>query len=158
MKELINPTEVTLEGIGGVMRTYILGDIPYLGGGREVASQFIPTATPKVGDYEANEKLARIMFKFIEVKLDNGSSVRLEQEAIANQHIPDAIIGMKLEAAMLEKCLGFSIAGKLQKFQSGFLEKLPALATKILTQLLDASQKPAKPPTKNSKKATASKT
>lgn len=152
MTDLLNPKSVKIKDMKGVEREYLLGDIPYLSGGREIASQFVSSAMPKVGDYKLNEELCRKMFKFIAVVTDAGA-VKLETDALVNNHVPDFMTGIKLEEAMLENCLGFSIAGKVREYQQEWKTNGAEWITKTLTQLLAALQKQGNVRGKSSKRS-----
>jgi len=160
---MLNEEIVEIEGKDGAVRKFALYDIPYLDGGREVATQFMSTAfmstaMPKVVDYSKNEDLAAKMFKYIAVVQADGVKLPLSTKDLVNNHVPDFITGIKLEEAMLKKQLGFSVAGKLREFQQGWKDQLPELISTIMTQLQAASSPPAKPRSKSSKKTTPSRT
>jgi len=155
---MLNEEIIDIEGKDGVTRKFALYDIPYLDGGREVATQFMSTAMPKVGDYSKNEDLAAKMFKYIAVVQADGVKLPLSTKDLVNNHVPDFITGIKLEEAMLKKQLGFSITGKLREFQQGWKDQLPELISTIMTQLQAASSPPVKRRSKSSKKTTPSKT
>jgi len=154
---MINPETIEVEGKDKVVRKYIISDIPYLSGGREVSSQFVSTAVPKIGDYEANQKLSEIMFRHVAAVVD-GREIQLLTKDLVNNHVPDFITGIKIEEAMLEKCLGFSIAGKVREFRQGLEQKGPALIIKTLTTLKDVFLKPDAAQGTNSKRSIRSKT
>ena len=139
---LLNPTPLEVEGKDGVKRNYLLGDVPYLPDGREIASQFITTAVPKIGDYKLNEALSRKMFKYIAAVVDGSDPIILTTDALINNHVPDFITGIKLEEAMLERCLGFSVAGKLREYQGTWKNKGAGFLIKTLSQLSGALRKP----------------
>jgi hypothetical protein len=155
--ELLNPEERIFKGKDGKARKYILGDIPYLAGGREIATQFMTTGAPKIGDYNANENLAVKMFSYVKAIDDHGNEFLLDNISMVNNHVPDFLTGIQIEEAMLEKCVGFSVVGKLREYQAAWKESLPELITTILTQLQPYLQTQGKQPTKSLKKATAQK-
>jgi len=137
---LIEKKEVKITGKDGIERTYYLGKYPYMPDGREICTQFISTAAPKIGDYKANEALSRKIFKYVAVKIGDNFQT-LETDALINNHVPnDFFTPVKLEAASLEYNMGFSIAGKVQEFQQEWMKDLPALITKTLTQLAQSLQ------------------
>ena len=156
-RPLINPSDIEITGSDGVVRNYRLGSIPYLDGGREIASQFVPTATPKIGDYPANEALSQKMFSFIAFIDGNGKEHILSTKSHVNNFVPDFKTGIQLEYAMLEKCLGFSVASKLRESRQGWKQNLPAQIIKTLTQLLEYLQTPDNAHSTNSEPSTAQK-
>lgn len=131
---LLNPERKEITDKNGETKTFILGDIPYMSGGREVCSQFITTGAPKLGDYKANEALARIIYKHVAVVLEDGTEQILSTDALINNHV-SFDVGVKIELAMLEKTAGFSIAGKIREYQQRWLETLPATVSKMATAL-----------------------
>ena len=148
---LIEPKEFTVNDQNGNPCHYRLGRIPYLSGGREICSQFVSSAMPKVGDYKLNEDLSRNMFKFVSVVRENGTEQALITDNLVNNHVPDFITGIKIEEAMLEHNLGFSVAGKVREFQQAWKTDLPALITKTLTILRQSLQEQDTAPGKSSK-------
>lgn len=131
---LLDPKPVEIDIGNGQTKTFIVSRLPYLAGGREVLTQFMPTAAPKIGDYAANEKLAAKMFEFIAVPREGAEPLRLETSDLVNSHVPNFRAGLQLEKAMLEHNLGFSVAVGLSTFLEGLNARLPALITQILTE------------------------
>jgi len=148
-ENFIDPKDITITDSKGVERTYIISRLPYHGGGRELCTQFAPTGMPKVGDYEANEELSKKMFSHVAAIGPEGNKVVLSTPQFVQNFVPDFQTGMKLEAAMLEHNLGFSVAEKI----SGFLDQLNSIiaqsSTQILTALQEHSSKPTQPQSMN---------
>lgn len=142
---LIDPKDIDIEDQSGINRRYIVSKMPYLNGGREVCSQFISTALPKLGNYQENQKLAEKMFSFIEAVNDDGRNVLLSTKEMVNNHVPDFQTGIKLEAAMIEHNVGFSVTGKIREYREGWEENISGSIIKILIQLRDALQQADKP-------------
>lgn len=130
---MIDPKNVEITDMGGTIRKYRIGKIPYLSGGREVASQFVTSASPKIGNYKTNENLSRIMFANTAVILENGRELKLVTDELVNNHVPDFWTGVKLEQQILEHNLGFSVAGKVLEFQQTLTEELPGWILKMAT-------------------------
>lgn len=151
---MINPKPLSLVDQAGTERQYILGQIPYLAGGREVCSQYISTAAPKIGDYEKNQALAEIMFSHIAVVQDNGTELILTTKELVNNHVPDFVTGIRLEEAMLEHNVGFSVIGKILEYRDQWRENLPGLITRILTILRESLPTPDNAPSTNSEPST----
>ncbi len=135
---LIQPKDITLEAQDGSQHAYRIGKLPYMAGGREVCTQYISTAVPKVGNYQSNEELAAKLLAHVAVIQDDGTELVLKTRELINNHIPDFTTGIKLEQEALEHNMGFSVLGRLQEFQQGWLENLPGSITRILTRLQDA--------------------
>lgn len=147
--ELINEKEVVIED-GESSRTYYISTIPYLSGGRDVCLNYISSIAPKVGDRKLNEELAKVMFKHIEAVDPNGNRIRLTTSELVNNHVPNFLVGAKLEAAMLEHNMGFSVAGKISGFLEMFKSTIEQYLSRILTASVQQSSTPAQPPTENS--------
>lgn len=154
---LLEPKKITLTDQSGKDHVYQLGKMPYLCGGREVCTQFLSTAMPKVGDYEKNEALSLKMFQYIAV-VTADREITLSTIDLVNNHVPDFVTGIKLEEAMLEHNLGFSVLGKLQEYRKQWDQSLPQLLTQILTPFQEAFAKQKSAPGTNSKQSTASRT
>ena len=148
---LLDPKDFEITDQAGTVRHYRLGKIPYLDGGREVCSQFFTTVRPS--DYQLNEKLSLKMFKHIAVINDDGEEIQLKTRQLVNNHVPDFTTGIQLEGAMLEHNVGFSVLGKIRKFQQEWKQGLPEWITKILTQLQAVSRQQVKPPSTNSEQS-----
>lgn len=138
MAELIEPKEFTLTGKDGVERTYVLSILPYPVG-RKVAALYPTANMPKIGDYNVSQEVMQDLFKHIAVRRDDADDLRLTTLALISNHVPDAVTGLKLEAAMLAYNFDFFGQGGLSKFLATFLEtRLPSLI-KTLTPLLPPS-------------------
>lgn len=146
--DLIEPKELVVKTQNGVEKTYIISKIPYMSGGREICTQFITTAAPKVGNYQMNEALSLKMFCFIAVKTDMGQ-VRLSSAELINNHVPDFQTGIRLEKEMLEYNFGFFDLEKIQRSAALVADKLQAFLTPILTRLLEQFSKKDAPPSMN---------
>lgn len=154
---LINPKDITLTGRDGTERRYRIGQIPYLSGGREVCLNFVTTAMPKLGDRKENEDLARKMFAHIAVILEDNTELLLTTDALVNNHVPDFLVGIKLEEAALEHNVGFSVAGKTHEFLRECMDNLPRFITEILTQWQGSLSAKTEQPSKNLEPSTAQK-
>jgi len=151
---LVNPTEVSITGNDGISRKFLIGTIPYFNGGREVGTQFLITATPKVGNYDENQKLAEIMLAHTAAITEDGRNVVLNtRDAVAN-FVPDFKTGIELEAAMLEKVKGFFVPSSIQKYLEEWKRNLPLLLSKALTALQVVSSENDLQPSENSKNTT----
>ena len=153
---LEEPKEITLEDINGVERRYLVGKIPYLAGGRELAVDYFPSA--KRGNYKRNQELAALMFSHVCAFADDGSEIRLMTAALVNNHVPDIPTGLKIELAVAEHNLGFSIAGKIREFQQGWQRSTEQLSSVISTLLRAVSRPPESAHTTNSEPSTAQRT
>ena len=147
--ELIDPKEVVIKGRGDKETTFIISCVPYLAGGRELCTQYPLSALPKIGNYEANEKLAKLLWKYVEIVTPSGTRIRLETSQLIDNHVPDVVTGLKLEAAMLEHNLGFSVPEKISTFLESMSAAIEPLISQIWTGLQAQSSQQAHPPKTN---------
>jgi len=145
---MIRQKEFKLETEDGV-KTYVLHKIPYLAGGREVCTQFIPTGLPKVGDYKRNEELAQIIFSYVDVITEAGTPIRLTTKDLVGNHVPDFQTGVKIEKEMLEFNFGFFDTGKIYASLKSLAQQHQAKILPILMEYLEPLLVKAKPPSKN---------
>lgn len=131
---MIDPKEITIKDQKGIERHYIISKIPYASGGREICSQFLPTAMPKVGNYQVNHDLFLKMMKYVAVVTDNGQ-LSLTTTALVDNHVPDFMTGIQLEKQMLEYNIGFFQDGKISAILGTLSKNAEPLITKILSQL-----------------------
>ena len=142
---MIEPKEVTVAGIDGSEKTFIISKLPATVG-REVVAQYPVSAMPKVGDYQVNEQIMLKMMGYVAVPTETGNNIPLSTKALIDNHCADWQVLAKLEMAMLEYNTSFFGDGKVSKLLSGFAETVPQLITKILTDSLaqlSAKEKPA---------------
>lgn len=138
MAEMIDPSELTITGKDGVERTYVLSILPYPVG-RKVAALYPTANMPKMGDYKVSEEVMCDLFKHVAVRTADGGEIRLTTMALLSNHVPDAMTGLKIEAAMLAKNFDFFGKGGFLKSLATFLEtRLPSII-QTLTQSLPPS-------------------
>lgn len=131
---MIEPKEITVSGIDGVEKAYIISKLPATVG-REVVAKYPVSAMPKIGDYQVNEEIMLKLMKYVAVVTDNGTQLALSTKALIDNHCTDWQALAKLEMAMLEYNTNFLSSGKVSQLLNAFGEKVPALITKILTDL-----------------------
>ncbi len=134
---LLNPIEKPFTTREGVEKVYILSHFPAVPG-REIIAQYPLTAAPKVGDYAQNEAIMRKLMAFVAVPTEQGP-LPLTTEALINNHVPDPLTLAKIEAAMLEYNLGFSLAEGLSTLSNAFGTTLQAWISKTLMGLSQSS-------------------
>lgn len=160
----IDPKEIEIESPRDKKtRKYIISCLPYFEDGKDLAlgarefeSQYLSTGAPKIGDYNKNSEIAKRMFKYVAVVLPEGQKIPLVTTQLINAHVPDFMTGMKIEGAMLEHNLGFSLPEKISGLLETLMKVVDQSATKILTGLQAQSLTVEKPRSKNSKRSTAS--
>ena len=143
---LLDPKKIELTDINGKTREYMIGKIPLMAGGREIASQYVLPNRVDADQYEENQRLSRIIYKNTAVLLPDGSQLILETDELINNHVTDAALAIELETEVFEYNTGFSVTGRVQGFQQALLEALPKLSAETLTHLRDSSL-PSEPPT-----------
>lgn len=137
---LLNPVERTFTTREGVEKVYILSHFPAIQG-REIIAQYPISAAPKIGDYATNEAIMRKLMAFVAVPTDQGP-LQLSTDALINNHVPDPMTLARIEAAMLEYNLGFSIAEGLSTLSNAFGTTLQAWISKTLMGLSAQSSQP----------------
>lgn len=132
---LIEPKEIEVEGEKGV-KTFVISKLPYGSVGREVLTQYVPTGTPMIGDYQKNHALYLKMMGHVCVRLADGRDLPLATQELIDNHVGgDFAMGVKLETEMLEYNLGFFVQGSLSPFFSRLETMLPRKAIQMLTAL-----------------------
>lgn len=136
--EMIKPKDISIMDMDGVEHNFIISRLPYPVG-REVAAVYPTANMPKIGDYKASEAVMLKMFKYIAKVPAEGEPIRLVNMDLIANHIQDATVGLKLEAAMLAFNFDFFGQGGLSGFLKVFLEtRLPSII-KTLIPLLPPS-------------------
>lgn len=124
---MIEPKEIELNG-----KKFILSKIPVIPG-RQIFTQYLPTAAPKIGDYKANEELMLKLISYVAVKVTDTEQVRLSTVDVINSHVRDWEMLMRLEAAMIEYNCSFFRDGRASDFLAGIVQKALPWITKMLT-------------------------
>ena len=139
---LIDPKIIQVSAADGSEKSFVISKLPYGSAGREILTQFIPTAAPKIGNYKANHELMLKMLTYVAVIKPDGTEQLLLTQTLVDNHITDFKMGLALEKEMLEYNVGFFVQGRISDFLSELSENLPALISKILmvyrAQLLQA--------------------
>ena len=148
---LLRPKEITLTDIDGNDHKYLIGKIPLLAGGREVAAQYVLPTRVEPEKYEANQKLAEIMYKHTAAILEDGSQIILETKELVSNHIPDPVIATELEREVYEYNTGFSVTGQSTKASSKpCWSYCHSLNAETLMRLRDSSSPTTPPASTNS--------
>lgn len=140
---LIKPKEITLKSMDGEEKVFKISRVPAIKG-RELFTQYIPTATPKIGDYKTNEKLMKELLGFVEAKMPNGEFIRLTNAPLIETHITDWEMLGKLELEMIKYNTNFFHPEKLSGALKKFNQTLPQKIIKMLKRFsgsLSASDK-----------------
>lgn len=150
---MIQPKTVSIKCQDGSEKEFIISKLPALAG-REIVTQYLPTAMPKVGEYKANEELLLKLMAYVAVPVENGE-LRLTTRALVDNHVPDFECLMRLEAAMFEYNVSFFQNGRALTFFGAIEGKAKEWITQTLTALSEQSSAKGSRPTRNSKKNTA---
>lgn len=138
MNELIKPKEIEITDMDGGSHKFVISRLPYPVG-REVAATYPVSNMPKVGDYKASEAIMLKLMKYVAKQPEDSDMIRLVNMDLISNHIPDATVGLKLEAAVLAYNFDFFGQGGLSTFLKRFLEtRLPSII-KTLIPLLPPS-------------------
>ena len=68
---MIEQEEIVIKDMSGNDRKFIISKVPAVAA-REIFTQYIPTGIPKVGDYEANQKLMLKLMSYVAVPQESG--------------------------------------------------------------------------------------
>ena len=132
---LLQPKEIEIEAEAGVKK-FVISKLPYGSAGREILTQYVPTGTPMMGNYDANHALYLKMMGFCSVVKPDGSLQALSTQALIDNHIGgDFAMGIKLETEMLEYNLGFFVQGSLSPFFNRLQVMLPQKISQMLMVL-----------------------
>lgn len=140
---MIEEKEIVLDNI-----TFIISKVPATDG-RHIFTQYVPTATPKIGSYEENEKLMYRLISFTAIKLESGVTHSLKTKALIDNHVRSWETLIKLEAAMAEYNCSFFEDGRIFNFFENFARKCLQSITKTLTGSLERLSQMVKQRSKN---------
>lgn len=143
--EMIKPEEFKVTGPDGKELTYILSNFNAVDG-RRIATQYPTTALPKIGDYEANEKLYFLIMSHVAAIVD-GKPLRLVTPALVVNHVPDFEVSMKIEAAMISRNFSFFRDGRsldfFERAAQMFMERLSEILTRSSASSSPAEKQPS---------------
>jgi len=140
---LIEPKEIQIDG-----RNFIISKFPAIAG-REIVTQFIPSAIPKLGEYRLNENLMRKSISYVAVQTGAGQYLRLNNDAAIDNHVGGFETLMKLEWAMMEYNCSFFRNGQISNFFDNFGQTARTWITKTLMDFSAQLSPKAEPPSAN---------
>lgn len=147
--DLLKPKEITVTDLDGIERRFIISRLPSTVG-REIVTTYPINMVPKIGEYKANEAMMFKMMEYVEaIGGDGKTPIRLTTRALVDNHTGDWEALGKLEIAMMEYNTSFFGRAKLSSFLEDTGANLKRWAIQMLTELLDASSKAAKPRSTN---------
>lgn len=141
--ELIEPKETELGG-----KRYIISKFPATVG-REIIFKYPMANAPKLGDYGASHETMLKLMQYVEVVLEDGQGLRLNGEALVNNHVPNWEILAQLEKEMLVYNCSFFQNGRALSFLTGLMTLLAPKATATSTPSSDKSSPAAEPASTN---------
>lgn len=145
MSDLIKPSEFVIEDEVGNKLTYILSNFDAVNG-REIIALYPTSGLPKVGDYAVNKAIMLKLMSYVAVNV-NGQQLRLETEALVNNHVPDWETLAKIEMAMMEKNCSFFRNGRswdfLENFSQTILQKISEILILSSAQLSPMEKPPS---------------
>lgn len=152
LNPLLKPTTVEIPDQDGNTRIYTISKFPAIEG-REIMVKYPLTAIPKLSEYgQAQDTMYKLMAY---VAVDNkGAELRLTTKALVNNHVPDWESLMRLECEMIKYNSSFFLRDMILNFLKDLSQKVPPLATRILTDSLAQLSPMAKPPSTNSEPST----
>jgi hypothetical protein len=127
---MLEPIEKEING-----KTFILSKFPAVAG-REIVAKYPLSGMPKLGDYEVNEATMLKLMAFVGVPREGNEPLQLTTRQLVDNHCGDWETLAKVEVAMMEYNVSFFGNGRASSFLTSIAQKLPALATKILTDSL----------------------
>ena len=130
----IKPLEVTIKSIDDGEKEFRISRVPATRG-REIFTQYMPTAMPKIGDYKSNEKLMKMLMSYVDVKAPDGSWIRLDNDVILNAHVEDWEMLVKIELEMVKYNTNFFSPEKLSNALAKFNQTLPDRIMSMLNRL-----------------------
>lgn len=139
-RPFLKPEEFVLTDDDGKKHTYILSNFDAVAG-RHIISQYPMTGLPKIGDYALNEKLMFRLMSYVAVVTNDGRKLRLDTEALINNHVPNFEMLAKLEMKMMEKNCSFFRDGR----SLDFLDNIAQIITQKLSETLMLSSAPSSP-------------
>ncbi len=144
-KPFLKPEEFPLTDQDGKTHVYILSNFDAVAG-RRIVSQYPMTGLPKVGDYAENEKLMLQLMSYVAAVTPDGRRLRLETEALVNNHVPDFEMLAKIEIAMMGKNCSFFRDGRSLNFCDTIMQEFAKKLLQTLTLSSPPLSEPEKPP------------
>lgn len=148
MTDLIDPKPHPIRTQKGEVKTFLLSKFPATVG-REVVAKYPLSNMPKLGDYKVSHETMLRLMEFVGVEVAPGQIVRLQTEALVNNHAGDWEVLARLEWAMLEYNCSFFGKGLNSDFFANIRAKAPQWITPMLTALSEQLSQAAKPPSTN---------
>lgn len=130
---LIKEKEIKVKSLDGDESTFFISRVP-ADVGRELFTQYVPTAMPKIGNYKENEKLMRKLIGYVEAVSPDGKRVRLDNDLTRNSYISDWEMLVTIEKEMVTHNTNFFNPAKLSGVLARFNQTLPERVMQMLTR------------------------
>ena len=104
-----------------------------------------------MGNYKTNEELMLKLMNYIEV-VKGDAHIRLSNQTLIDNHIPDAETLIKLEVTMIDYNTNFLKVANLSQKLGGFNATIQQLITQTLTRFAVSLSQSGKPHSKSSEK------
>lgn len=149
---LLETKEIIITDNKGIERKYILSQFPAIQG-REIMFKYALSNIPKLGDYSVSEETMLKLMSFVGVmvgaaKDKPGMLLKLDNQIVLNQHVPNWGVLTKLELAMLEYNDHVFQTGRIYDFLKKFaLKDLPKILGALTVLLAQSSQTEKQPST-----------
>ena len=148
MTTLLKPKEITVTGLDGEQKAFVLHRLPAVQG-REIVAKYPMSALPKIGDYATNEETMLKLMQFVAAKSTDGHLTPLSTRALVDSHVTDWEMLFQIEKGMLAYNTSFFTNEKTFDFFDTLKATSKAWLISMLTDLSAASSKPKGPRSKS---------
>ncbi len=141
MNPLVDPKKIKVKDMKGNIIHVKLGQVSPLDW-RRIFVNYVPSAMPKIGNYEENEKLMLTMFSDIEVRSKEKNRdgeyfwTRLTSKELINAQIPDGEALIEIEAHMVGHNTKKYHPEKISSLLKTLNQNLPQQITSTLTRFV----------------------
>jgi hypothetical protein len=145
---LIKEKEIEING-----QKFIISKLPATVG-RELVAKYPASMIPGIGNYEVSEEAMLTMMSFVQKVKTDGTTIRLTNKALVDNHVEDWETLIQLERAMIEYNCSFFQNGKGMDFLKQLMSLAEQKLTETLTTLSAKSSQTAAQPSTSSKQST----
>ena len=131
VNNLLKPKNIELNDMDGISRYFIISRLPALLG-RKIATQYITSLAPKIGDYELNESLCKEMLGYV-LSVRGGHEISLTTDQLINEHTGDWETLKNLEKEMIAYNTSFLADGEALNLSNIYNQILDQLILSMST-------------------------
>jgi hypothetical protein len=131
--EMIKPKEVAIVDLDGEERKYIISRFPAVDGQR-IITEWIGALPSRDGSKSTDA--GKEIMKYVAVER-GGSELRLSTDALINNHVPDSVSLIKLQALVMDYNTNFSKAVGNSDFFDSLTARLGDILDKLIPMLTD---------------------